>query len=97
MKKLLVEIEFSDEPLEVFMEEGESEEDYKGAAKQKELKQFRIDFVKDVRRVATEAVKDYFRNEDGTFLEFLLDSDVSIEGFESLKDYGISIKIVESK
>jgi hypothetical protein len=88
--KLIIEIETPDK-LEIFPEEGETEENYKEI--EKELENFRNDFVKNLHKDIINKIEIYLNN--GTFEEQWLDDleELSIEGWNSFEDYGIKINI----
>jgi len=94
--RLIVCIETPDK-MEVFREEGESDEDYVG--KEKELEEFRKEYVKDLHDDVIKTFKHLFIEEEGYFEEMWLDNveEVSIEGCESFEDYGIKVTIEDAK
>jgi hypothetical protein len=94
MKTILrVEIDTPAE-LEIYPEEGTGDEDYVGAEKQKELKEFRQDYAKQLHDAVVKQVKDYM---DVGFEDDFFDGneEVIIEGMEDLDDYKIKIKVEE--
>jgi hypothetical protein len=80
----------------VFPEEGESLEDYSTKEKKKELEDFRVSLAKDVLKAVKTSIKDFIPEE---FFNYLMENneEIEIEGLESLKDYGIKIKLKENK
>lgn len=89
--KLIIELE-SPDTVNIFPEEGLGEEDFKGEEKQKELKKFRDEYVKDLHEELVNKARKYFDNE--LFEENFLDEleELFIEGNESFDNYEIKIK-----
>ena len=91
---LIIEIETPDK-LEVFPEEGQTDEDFKG--KEKELQDFRDGFVKGLHENIIDEAKKHF--DDSCFEEGYLDNveEYHIDAWDSFEDYGIKIqtKVVE--
>lgn len=92
--KIMLEIETPDK-IDVFPEEGQTEEDWKG--KEKELQEHREQYVKDLHIGVVEKAAEYF--EDGIFEEDTIDNfeELYIEGWDSFVDYGIKIDLTEVK
>lgn len=92
VNRILIEIKLPTKPLEVYPEEGMTEDDFKGKKKQKELEDFRKAFLVSIKDSTKKILESYMDD----FEDYFLDNadDISIEGFESLKDYGIEIKII---
>jgi len=90
-----IEIETPDK-IDVFPEDGQSEEDFVGKTKRKELEDFRVDFIKEVHGVIIALIRGYI---DERFEEEFFDSEpeVLVEGFEDFRDYGIVVRIVDEK
>jgi hypothetical protein len=88
---IIVEITLPTKPLEIYPEEGMGEDDFKGKKKQKELQEFREKFLKNLKDTTKSIVESYMEN----FEEHFFDNadDVSIEGYDNLKDYGIEVKV----
>lgn len=92
--KLIIEIETPD-VMNIFPEEGQTENDFKD--KEKELEDFRKSFSKEMHNEIVAYIKDW---SDERFLEEQwFDSgrgdEFSIEGYEGFEDYGIKINIKE--
>jgi hypothetical protein len=94
--KLTINIETPDLP-EIFPEEGQSDEDFEGEDKQKELAEFRKDYATDLHNTIINSLK-YFIQE-GRFEESCIDNmnDVTIEDYDSFDDYEIKVSIEEAK
>jgi len=90
--KIIFEITTPD-TIEVFPEEGQSEDDFIG--KEDELKDFRKNFLKDLHQSVVDDLKEYYS--DGCFEENWLDDveECFIEGYECFDDYGIEIEVSE--
>jgi hypothetical protein len=93
---LSIEIETPD-TLEIFPNEGDSEDDYKTKTEKRELEKFRKSYAKDVHRVVKENIIPFIKNKFEDFLFNNADDVLNIEGFDTLKDYGIKIKVKEVK
>ncbi len=94
-KQITIEVELP-EALEVYPEEGQSEEDFKGKAKQKELEAFRKKFTQDVQTTVIDAVKQYVEDFEDYFMDTSMD-DILIDGWDSLEDYGVKITVKDVK
>jgi len=94
--KIILEIETPD-TLGILPEEGQSEDDFKGEEKQKELKDFRENYCKELREGVVKYIQDYFDN--GYFEEGFLEDmeELYIEGFDDLDKYDITISVEEEK
>lgn len=91
--RLIIEIE-TPYHIEVYPEEGQTKEDFKG--KEEELKQIQLDYSKDLHSKVITHIKHYF--EKDYFEEELIDDmdDMTIEGYESFEDYEIKINVIEN-
>jgi hypothetical protein len=89
---LIIEVETKDK-LEVLPEEGETMEDYIG--KEKELEEFQKRIGKEFHEQIINYIKEIFEDR---FEEEFLDNneDFYVEGWESLDDYGTTIKVKEN-
>ena len=87
--RLIIDIE-TEERVGILPEEGKSEDDYS----QEELEKFRKEYSKDLNDAVVKEIESYFEK-DGWFEEQFLDGleELSCEGFENFKDYGIKISI----
>jgi hypothetical protein len=87
--KLILEIE-TEERIGILPEEGKSEDDYT----KEELDKFRIEYSRDLNNAVVKEIEKYFEK-DGWFEEQFLDGleELSCEGFDDFKDYGIKISI----
>jgi hypothetical protein len=89
--KLLIEIETPD-TLEVFPEEGDSDEDFEEKEKQKELQEFRKDFVTDIHDGIVRTIINYVEEDDIFFENFCdLNEELTMEDWESFDDYKVKI------
>jgi len=95
MSKITIEIELP-EKLEVYPEEGQSEDDFKSKEAKKKLESFRKKFTQDVHDSVEHSIKTYMDDFEDIFFDYDMDN-ISIEGWESLKDYGIIIKMIDEK
>ena len=89
-KKLVIEIETTDK-IGLLPDEGKSEDAYA----QSELDEFRKEYSKDLANDLARVIKNYF--EEGEFEERYLDNmeELSAEGCDNFKDYGVTIKVKE--
>jgi hypothetical protein len=96
--KLMIEIE-TDDKLEVYMEEGQTEEDFKTKEQKKELKEFQNDFRKGLHKYLVNLAKRPFEDGGAGFEEEFFDEpdEYLIDDYESFNDYGIKIKVTEVK
>jgi len=94
-KTIVIELELPDK-LEVYPEEGQSEDDFKGKAKQKELEAFRKQFALDVQKTVMDAAKQYIEDFEDYFMDTSVD-DILIDGWDDLEDYGVKIVIKDAK
>ena len=92
--KLVVEIETPD-TLEVFPEEGETEDDY--IDREKELEEFRSDFASKLHKETVSKLNSYIM--DGQYEEDVIidNEECGIDGWDTFEDYGIEINIKEEK
>jgi len=96
--KLIIEIETPD-TLEVFPEEGDSDEDYEGKEKQKELQEFRKEFVTDIHDGIVKTIINYVDKSDDMFFESFCDEneEITIEDWESFDDYNVKFEVKRLK
>ena len=89
--KITIVIESPDK-IEVYPEEGQTKEDFKGEEKEKELKEFQEGFTIDLHNTVVGRAKRYF--DDEHFEDDVIENmdEQSIEGYESFNDYEIKIK-----
>jgi hypothetical protein len=91
---LQIEIESKD-IYPILYEDGDVEEDY-SKERRKELPKFQKQYAKDLHKAVITSIKDMFNPDE--FIELFLDSggeELYIEGWDSLEDYGIKIKLVK--
>jgi len=93
---LTIEIETPDY-LEIFPEEGQDDSDFVTKAEKAELERFRKNYSKDVHRVVKANIIPFIKNEFPEYLFDKCDDVLNIEGFGSIEDYGIKIKVKEVK
>lgn len=91
--EIVIKIETPDN-LEVFPNEGESDEDYKTKEQKEYLKDFREEFSKTLHKEVVKAVKDALDvdNIEDDFINFGCE-ECAVEGFESFDDYGVHVTI----
>lgn len=93
---LTIEIETPDY-LEIFPEEGQDDSDFVTKAEKAELEIFRKNYSKDVHRVVKANIIPFIKNEFPEYLFAKCDDILNIEGFGSIEEYGIKIKVKEVK
>lgn len=91
--RFIVEIVTPD-TLSLFPEDGQTDEDFQGE-KQKELQEFRKEYALELHKAIVKAIDTL--NEDNFFDDLVFDNDlfdeVQVEGWDTLKDYGVEVKI----
>ena len=94
--KVIINIETPDK-IDVYPEAGQIDEDFLGKEKQKKLKEFREQYVKDLHEDVVNKAKQYFENDD--FEEQWIDDveEVAIENYESFEEYNINIEVDSDK
>lgn len=91
--QLTIEIETPDKVI-VFPEEGQSDDDFEGKEKQKELDDFRKEYSDDLHQHVINYIKSYLSDR---LEEQMIDDmdDLAIEQYETFEDYGIRINVVK--
>ena len=89
---MTITIETPDQYEEIFPEEGQNREDYKG--KEQLLRDFQEQFAKDIHQSLKWHIKKYFE-EDGWFEDNWIDDqeELFVEGWDSLKDYKVKLTV----
>lgn len=92
--KIVIEIESPDK-LDIYPEEGQTAEDWKG--KEEELNKERVKFAEDLHDKVVKQAKDYFKED--FFEEETIDAleESSVEDWETFEDYGIKVNVESSK
>lgn len=97
--KIIIEVETPDaNGTNTLPEEGQTEEDFEGSPeKEKELKDFREEYAKDLHGYVVRQIKEFVDPESDGLIESIMESDYGIEAWDELKEYGIKIKVEEDK
>jgi GTPase involved in cell partitioning and DNA repair len=91
--KIILTVETPDtNNLQIIEDCEKTEEDYT----EEELKEYRENFAKDLHNLILNHIDELMKNEDA-FFDMIEESDLGIEGWECMDDYGIKITMERMK